>query len=672
MRPLSIEFNALSLRHAALVLGLHRRIHVFGGAVPLLAATLFSGTACVAGSGGDDGALHESADPTGEALQPLASPEEPLSWAEATGPLDISVQHGMLVFSSAEAFEASTRYLQSLSGAEADAWERRLGFVSQRNIFDRIVQAEYAHFVAPYEKLSREALSRTSPPVGHSATYAQYLERGVIREIPDPSGDTYDYNLPSPALACVLNEEGFFAIGETVYQMKGAYVKEMQDGSFTRLKDLAAATKTDTDAAISVQASPVAMAGGVGSFDKSTGWVTAGKRRGSLRVIFNTSYLAPSVTTQYDVNVQSQVKNFWGNWLYAPCPNEVWISGSWTANFDFVSLASQSFVGRDSYPRSFSYPQTDCINNFWASISPDTGDGIGYHMVTTYTPVQPDLGIQSVSLSPMAWSASVPGGSSGIALSVNHCEAMASMKLNGQSGDTHSICQGAPLALDGAASTCAATYFVSVLKSDASWGAAGQEYGRWLSAADFASFGGIESFDVKAFYASYGQTFAAGQYYRVKLAVSGPWSETVKLVHVEPATPSLAIGGTPPPQDGSPIEVCADSVTVDASATSCESTYAIVVEESDRWWNRTYDYEWGRWFSGQAPSSLDLQQLSASYSYPPNFTGSPGRQGSPLVGGDLPAGGARHYRVGVCTAEPSWACKWALVRVNDCVPPPQF
>jgi hypothetical protein len=109
-------------------------------------------------------------------------------------------------------------------------------------------------------------------------------------------------------------------------------------------------------------------------------------------------------------------------------------------------------------------------------------------------------------------------------------------KINGKSSPTLQVCQGSPIVLDGSASKFAAGYFVSVLKSDASWGATAQEYGRWLTASDVASFGPIGKFNLKAFY---GQSFLPGQYYRVKLAVGSPWNETVQLVQVLPLSACL-------------------------------------------------------------------------------------------------------------------------------------
>jgi hypothetical protein len=132
------------------------------------------------------------------------------------------------------------------------------------------------------------------------------------------------------------------------------------------------------------------------------------------------------------------------------------------------------------------------------------------------------------------------------------------------------------------------------------------------------------------------------------------------------ATPDFDVNGTPVPADGSPIDVCAGVIKINAAATSCETSYWIGVHETDRSWNRTFQYEWGTWFSGQAPNNISLQQLatgSASYW----MYGPPNRQGSTLLGGylDPPNNSAeRYYTVEVCTIEPSWQCKVALIKIN--------
>lgn len=139
-------------------------------------------------------------------------------------------------------------------------------------------------------------------------------------------------------------------------------------------------------------------------------------------------------------------------------------------------------------------------------------------------------------------------------------------------------------------------------------------------------------------------------------------SNTITVTKYD-ASPDFNINGISIPSNGSPITVCASNITVNAGNTSCESSYYIAVEECNRWWSRTYDYEWSKWFSGKAPNNINLQQLSTTYSYPPNFTGSSSREGSTLIGGNLANGSTRYYRVKVCTNDP-WTCKTALIRVD--------
>jgi len=106
-------------------------------------------------------------------------------------------------------------------------------------------------------------------------------------------------------------------------------------------------------------------------------------------------------------------------------------------------------------------------------------------------------------------------------------------------------------------------------------------------------------------------------------------------------------------------------ILIDATPTTCETTYNVGVQESEQNWNRTYKYEWWKWFPGNAPNNINLQQLATTYSNPPDYLGTDlTRYGTPLFGGDLSPGIPRYYRVNLCTAEPSWACATAILRVN--------
>jgi hypothetical protein len=89
--------------------------------------------------------------------------------------------------------------------------------------------------------------------------------------------------------------------------------------------------------------------------------------------------------------------------------------------------------------------------------------------------------------------------------------------------------------LKGKSYPCASGYFVSVALANAAGVNTGPEYMRWLTDADYASFGPITNFNLTGFFASYGQVFVPGEYYHVKLALGPTWNETSILVYVKPA-----------------------------------------------------------------------------------------------------------------------------------------
>ncbi len=162
------------------------------------------------------------------------------------------------------------------------------------------------------------------------------------------------------------------------------------------------------------------------------------------------------------------------------------------------------------------------------------------------------------------------------------------------------------------------------------------------------------------------------------LEVRGSWwrwrqrrngTSSLLIVNRTPATPAFTINGIVPIPD-EPIEVCPEQIIIDPSSTSCEDDYYVGIWEFDYLnWNRPLQYEWGKWFEGQAPASINLQQLSAQYSFGNDFLGSvSSRQGEILYGGNLPNNNPRYYHVSICTGYPSWNCASAVIKVKCSCP----
>ncbi|MFN8393998.1 MAG: T9SS type A sorting domain-containing protein [Bacteroidia bacterium] len=121
------------------------------------------------------------------------------------------------------------------------------------------------------------------------------------------------------------------------------------------------------------------------------------------------------------------------------------------------------------------------------------------------------------------------------------------------------------------------------------------------------------------------------------------------------ASPSFTINGIAPTQ-GVPITTCASSVIMNASATSCEYNYFLEVVETDQWGNLTNAFGWSHWYAGQAPASIDLQQLSLSFA------------NQKMISGNLPNGTPRYYRVKLATNDPVWISMETFLRIENSNP----
>jgi hypothetical protein len=348
----------------------------------------------------------------------------------------VKVKNGILIFTTIETYEENFPFIANMSAEQSESWEKSLGLVSQRNIFNQIVKAEYEYLAGPYEDKSPDELKRIAAPKGHTVIYNKYLQQGLIRIQRDASGEeTY---VPAVLIASylpIINEQGYFIVGDTIYQIKNNLIKEMRGVDFSKLSLLDKATSDDSVSKIKVQPAiddsaastrspaPPGVAPSSGcSYPRSSGWVTIGGRRAMTTVTFSKSYWNPfpyaKVTITYNVSVQSQKKNFWGSWVYPSCPNECWIGFTWTTVFDYISKISLGYAGTSTYTRSYSYPHPNCLNYFSVSLNPTTGTTAPYPSSFIFT-APGGLAFLDARFQNADWHVSCPGGSSGINCSVS-------------------------------------------------------------------------------------------------------------------------------------------------------------------------------------------------------------------------------------------------------------
>lgn len=347
---------------------------------------------------------------------------------------DVTVKNGILAFSTVDAYDKNYPIILNMSVAQSRSWEKSIGFVSQRNIFNQIVDAEYAYLVAPYERLSSAQLGKMLRPRGHTTIYNNYLRSGlIVVEGDGEGGESYTSPLPIRGYLPIINEQGYFIVGNTVYQIKDQLIKEMPSAKISSLSVLNQASSDDLVNQIKVnnvvenspgsnsKSASISTAALGCNFPLSSGWLTSGSRRGMITVTYTKTYWNPypytKVTIGYHVNVKSQKKNFWGTWVYPSCPNECSVDFKWTSVFDYMSKTTLGYAGSSMSPRTYSYPRPNCLNDFNTSLNPVTSTNAPYPSTFTFT-APSGLAFLDVGLKNALWHASVPGGSSGITCNV--------------------------------------------------------------------------------------------------------------------------------------------------------------------------------------------------------------------------------------------------------------
>jgi hypothetical protein len=287
---------------------------------------------------------------------------------------DIIGRNGVLIFPNNESLDRTLKAISSMDEEERRVWEGKYSFTSQLSIFNDIVFAE-SKLDEPYENMSEEELKNTPPPPLHSKTYYTYLSEGVIKEFKLNDGtEIYDYSTCAPCLAAILNAEGIYAVGDTMYQFTQMERKEWVNCDFDN-KEKLINTHVDSDE-IKVDMKLKSTTVKYGDFRYDSG----GKRRIRIGVNFSSSlYFESGKIWKYThwIEVQSQKKNFWGNWKYNW--TDMYYKGQWDFSVDY-SLDNLYFFTAQGTAQTESYPDNEHIHasNLKATYDISTGEVIPY------------------------------------------------------------------------------------------------------------------------------------------------------------------------------------------------------------------------------------------------------------------------------------------------------
>jgi hypothetical protein len=320
--------------------------------------------------------LNDNKSTTDNIEQGIVSLSEPGPDGELmdTKAINCGIKDGMLVFQNNKDFINALHILTNAPRKEVDAWEKNIGFTSQRSIFQQIVADELA-LDEQYEGMTDSELSQMQPPESHSSSYYYYLDKDIIKLFDEGTEDeSYNYSICDPSLAKIVNEDGMMAVSGVIYQYTSNRIKRINDNDFSKISLLKKVNESSPVDNITVEMYPEAnVSRGVSNRTVSSGWKTSGKKKRYRLSLYFTSdqYLANGTMWKvtYNINFQCQEKNFWGNWKYKSAP-KTWISGDWLAYFELEHPVNLHLFNASTYGDDYA---SDYINNFWSSVNINGG-----------------------------------------------------------------------------------------------------------------------------------------------------------------------------------------------------------------------------------------------------------------------------------------------------------
>jgi hypothetical protein len=148
----------------------------------------------------------------------------------------IRVEHGMLVFDSKESFLKTMSTVTKMSVTEKKQWEENLGFKSYDRVCHEIVDAEILHN-AKYDSLSEQTqnlLKITKSYDEYSDIAKKYIEKGIAKVVKDENGEKH-LDFANLLFSCLVNEDGFVAFGNNIYQYTETQFKYLKTLNFDKI-----------------------------------------------------------------------------------------------------------------------------------------------------------------------------------------------------------------------------------------------------------------------------------------------------------------------------------------------------------------------------------------------------------------------------------------------------
>ena len=166
----------------------------------------------------------------------------PLAAAEP----EVTVENGMLSFSSMENFNKVFADVTEKDNSYLDNWEGSLGFTSLRSIFNQVVKAEN-EFSDNLSKIHGENAVLSREKFGYTEVTNKNKEILIFME-----DGSFDLDVTTFGHSYILNAEGLVKIGGKIYNFTKDYVKVLGSNSFKSFSHLKTITCSDESANIFV------------------------------------------------------------------------------------------------------------------------------------------------------------------------------------------------------------------------------------------------------------------------------------------------------------------------------------------------------------------------------------------------------------------------------------
>ena len=284
------------------------------------------------------------------------------------------VKDGYLAFKNNESFINTVAAISNLNNADRQKWENTIGFVSQRSLINNLIVKELELDGINRIKFAHTDISKATKFDYRPELFYNLLSKGVIKLIDEGTADEYwDYSAFNKGFTFFINEEGLYAVGDSLYQVTNKELKVVRLSSATNKQELLRTLNSNDKNVSKIQKSTSAnwpgdspglieSEGNNGPWTQNTRWPSVSQR---IKLGIELSFLAYSIqTARFDFThnyyVTCQKTNFWNKWIndYAYFN----VEGEWTIE---VYYYSQSYTYQ-----SFSYSGT-AISGV---VHPETGE----------------------------------------------------------------------------------------------------------------------------------------------------------------------------------------------------------------------------------------------------------------------------------------------------------